>query len=112
MEPSYFGSLDPTPMPGIVVALYSNYAQSCFKYYSYKKYLYKFFERNLVILEQKYPDRIEEIKSNYIKRITPSELTSSAFFDKLPIQKSEIDSIIDNVCLSLYNKRFNTNTSV
>ena len=76
------------------------------------KYLYKFFERNLVILEQKYPDRIEEIKSNYIKRITPSELTSSAFFDKLPIQKSEIDSIIDNVCLSLYNKRFNTNTSV
>lgn len=76
------------------------------------KYLYKFFERNLVILEQKYPDRIEEIKSNYIKRITPSELTSSAFFDKLPIQKSEIDSIIDNVCLSLYNKRFNINTSV
>jgi hypothetical protein len=75
------------------------------------KYLYKFFERNLVILEQKYPDRIEEIKLNYIKRITPSELTSSAFFDKLPIQKSEIDSIIDNVCLSLYNKRFNINTS-
>ena len=28
LEPSYFGSLDPTPMPGIVVALYSNYAQS------------------------------------------------------------------------------------
>jgi hypothetical protein len=74
-------------------------------------YLYKFFEKNLAILEQNYPDRIEEIKSNYIKRITPSELTSSAFFDKLPIQKSEIDSIIDNVCLSLYNKRFNINTS-
>ena len=73
-------------------------------------YLFKYFEKNLKELEENYPDRIEEIKSNYIKRITPSELTSSAFFDKLPIQKSEIDSIIDNVCLSLYNKRFNSTT--
>lgn len=70
-------------------------------------YLYEFLENNLAILEQNYPESIEEIKSNYIKRITPSELTASAFFGKLPIQKSEIDSILENVCLSLYNKRFN-----
>lgn len=70
-------------------------------------YMLKFLERNLAELEKEYPEKIEEIKANYIKRITPSEMTSSAFFDKLPIPKSDIDGIIGNVCLTLYNKRLN-----
>lgn len=39
------------------------------------------------------PEILEDIKNTSFKRISPSELTSSAFFEKLPIRKISIDGI-------------------
>lgn len=38
-------------------------------------------------------EKMEELRNNYFKRIRPSELTSSAFFEKLPIRKNNIDFV-------------------
>lgn len=36
---------------------------------------------------------MENIRNNYFKRIRPSELASSAFFEKLPIRKDSVDFV-------------------
>lgn len=37
--------------------------------------------------------RLNEIKNSFFKRIKPSELTSSAFFNEIPIRKIDIDFV-------------------
>lgn len=64
-----------------------------------------FYEYQLEVLREKYPERIEEIKEKYFKRILPAELTSSAFCDVLPITKENIDYFIPTVEMTLINKR-------
>ncbi len=64
-----------------------------------------FYEQQLEILKEKYPLRIEEIKENYFKRILPSELTSSGFYDDLPVTKDNIDFIRPTVEMILQTKR-------
>lgn len=49
-------------------------------------------------------EMMENIKSNYFKRIRPSELASSAFFEKLPIRKVSIDFINPTIENSLLVK--------
>lgn len=47
----------------------------------------------LARLEQIDPERLTLITQNNFKRITPSELTSSAFYNELPISKQNIDKV-------------------
>ncbi|MCM5528986.1 hypothetical protein [Parasegetibacter sp. NRK P23] len=43
----------------------------------------------------------EELYRKNMRRIPPPEFLASAFFDNLPIRKSQIDEIIDHITLSL-----------
>lgn len=72
---------------------------------SYKLKYSSFYEEQLNKLETEYPDRIAEIKENFMKRIFPSELTSSGFYSDLPIKKTEIDIIKPAVEMTLVTKR-------
>jgi hypothetical protein len=65
----------------------------------------EYYEYQLENLKNKYPEKIAEIVEKYFKRILPSELTSSAFYDNLPITKQNIDVINPSVLMSLQVKR-------
>lgn len=64
-----------------------------------------FFDRKLVELKTKYPDQFNHLVVNHMKRITPSELTASGYLSEVPIRKTEIDSIINNITTAVKNKR-------
>ncbi|WP_410878459.1 hypothetical protein [Myroides sp. DW712] len=64
-----------------------------------------FYNHLLEKLEKEYPDRFEEIKRNYFKRIMPSDLTTSGFYNQLPIRKSQIDQSRSTVEMVLKTKR-------
>lgn len=64
-----------------------------------------FYDEQLKKLELQYPERMDEIKNNYFKRILPSELTSSGFYTALPIKKADIDIAKPVVELTLITKR-------
>lgn len=57
--------------------------------------------------ERKYTDNETRAYRPHIRRITPAELTSSAFFKELPIRKKEIDTIVNQVIQVLADKRLN-----
>lgn len=51
------------------------------------------------------PNLDEDLYKTHHKRITPAECTASAYMDVLPIRKIHIDSILENVKLSISKKR-------
>lgn len=64
-----------------------------------------YYDYLLETLTKKYPERIEEIITKYFKRILPSELTSSAFYNNLPITKQNVDFVNPSVLMSLQVRR-------
>jgi hypothetical protein len=73
----------------------------------FRKEYTEFFEKTLSDLKEKHPNEYEDIVLNYLKRITPSEYTSSAFINTLPIRKTKIDKILGTVETAIKNKRLN-----
>lgn len=61
----------------------------------------------IALIEGIDPDRLAEITQRTFKRIMPSELTSSGFFDTLPIRKPDIDEINPFVVEVLNTKHLN-----
>lgn len=63
---------------------------------SFGEYQHDFMDmitEQLARLEEIDPERLAEITQNTYKRIMPSELTSSGFFEQLPIRKKSIDPV-------------------
>ena len=56
---------------------------------SYSDYIY----RQISNIQRDFPDQYNDIISKNYKRVTPFELTCSAFFFNLPIRKTSIDQI-------------------
>lgn len=64
-----------------------------------------FYEHMIAKIEAINPDKDYNYKKNYLKRITPIELTTSAFVKKRPVRKNDIDPIVSDVNDIIKNKR-------
>jgi hypothetical protein len=61
----------------------------------------RFFDEALIQV----PNLDQELYKTHHKRITPAECTASAYIDEIPVRKNAIDAIIENVKISIQNKR-------
>ncbi|TVZ47977.1 hypothetical protein [Olleya sp. Hel_I_94] len=75
---------------------------------SFRQKYSSFYDRTLDKMKLDHPDKYDHFVLNYVKRITPSELAASAFIDKTPIDKEQINSILEKVEQSISNKRLNS----